>query len=219
IRVIQEYEQTKSKQHLVGMTGAPVDNPELFASPAEWISPRGRDYIEDPLTGDGTKIVVHDTDHTHPFNTDPKTPWRSFLRGLNFISMDPYMDCRYDSPGEPVPEFSDIRRQCGYTLQWAQRLNLNAVEPHGDLVSSGYCLSDRDTEYLVYLPNGGEVTVDLSGASENFEVEWFNPQVGESERGEAVNGGQLQDFAAPFEGHAVLFLDRRIGEAYNERSE
>ena len=29
IRLIQDYEKDKPKQHLVGMTGAPIDNPEL----------------------------------------------------------------------------------------------------------------------------------------------------------------------------------------------
>jgi len=37
--------------------------------------------------------------------------------------------------------------------------------------------------YAVYLPDGGTTTLDLSGASGDFEVKWFDPR----------NGGELQD--------------------------
>lgn len=43
-----------------------------------------------------------------------------------------------------------------------------------------------ETLSIWFLPDGGEVSVDLSGANSHFEVEWFDPKTGESVRGEAV---------------------------------
>ena len=48
IRFIKEYEATKPKQHPVGMTSSPISNPPLFASPADWISPNGKSYLNNP---------------------------------------------------------------------------------------------------------------------------------------------------------------------------
>ena len=42
-------------------------------------------------------------------------------------------------------------------------MNLAEMVPHGELASTDYCLANPGQEYLVYLPEGGEVTVDLSG--------------------------------------------------------
>ena len=51
-------------------------------------------------------------------------------------------------------------------------MNLAAMTPRSTLASSRYCLADPGKEYLVYLPDGGEVTVDLSAASGSLAVEW-----------------------------------------------
>ena len=210
INVIHEYEQTKPKQHPVGMTGSPIKNPPMFASRAEWISPVGKNYVDDPPPGDGRKVIIHDTDHTLPFGNDPGWPWRCFLRGLNFVVMDPYMDCRFDSPAEPVPEWEGIRRQMGYTRQFSERIDLRTMTPRGELASSGYCLAKPGREYLVYLPEGGRVTVDLTATSGPLDAEWFNPEEGETLDGDRTEGGGIRAFAAPFGGDAVLYL---YGEA------
>ena len=34
------------------------------------------------------------------------------------------------------------------------------MAPRGDLASTGYCLANPGKEYLVYIPEGGEVTVE-----------------------------------------------------------
>ncbi|MBM4083536.1 MAG: hypothetical protein FJ272_02005 [Planctomycetes bacterium] len=52
------------------------------------------------------------------------------------------------------------------------------MTPRNDLASTQYCLADPGKEYLVYLPEGGEVTVDLTAASRTLAVEWFNPRTG-----------------------------------------
>ncbi|MDI7275386.1 MAG: putative collagen-binding domain-containing protein, partial [Anaerolineae bacterium] len=61
-------------------------------------------------------------------------------------------------------------------------------------------------EYVVYLPHGGEVTVDLRAASGSLAVEWIHPLEGPALPGGSVAGGGERRFTVPFEGGAVLYL-------------
>jgi len=205
---IHGYEGGKPKQHPVGMTGSPIRSPELFASPAEWVSPVGKAYREDPPEGDGRKVVIFDTDHTGPNNADPRCPWRCLTRGLSFITMDSYMDARFGSPASPVAEWDGIRRQMGYSRAFAERMDLRTAVPHGELASTGFCLADPGREYLVYAPDGGSVTLDLSEASGDLACEWFSPAEGRSTRGPGARGGSSQELEAPFQGEAVLYVQK-----------
>ena len=76
IRLIKEYEAGKLKQHPVGMTSSPITNPPLFASPADWISPNGRSYLNDPPDTKGSKVIIVDNDHISPWNSDPEWIWK-----------------------------------------------------------------------------------------------------------------------------------------------
>jgi hypothetical protein len=71
IRFLKQYESRRSKQHPVGMTGAPISVPELLASPADWTSPPGQRWLIDPPTNDGKKVIVVDTDHCDPWKHNP----------------------------------------------------------------------------------------------------------------------------------------------------
>lgn len=44
--------------------------------------------------------------------------------------------------------------------------------------NGNFCLAAADEAYLVYLPEGGEIDLDLSSASGKFKVQWFNPREG-----------------------------------------
>jgi len=80
------------------------------------------------------------------------------------------------------------------------------VRPHGELASTGFCLADPGGEYLVYLPQGGEVTVDLGPASGQMNVEWLCAAEGTLRHAEPVLGGGQLTLRAPFDGDAVLHL-------------
>jgi hypothetical protein len=77
------------------------------------------------------------------------------------------------------------------------------------LASTKFCLASAGKEYLVYVPNGGAVTVDLSAAEGTCNVEWFDPQNGKTISAEAVQGGAGRELKAPFSGPAVLYLHAR----------
>jgi hypothetical protein len=206
IDFIHSYESKKPKQHVVGMTGSPIPNEPLYESAAEWISPRGKEYRSDPPEADGSKVIIFDTDHTGHANANPKCPWRCMARGMSFIAMDYYMDARPGSPSAPMPEWDEIRIQMGYARRYAERMDLNRAVPRSGLSSSGFCLAEEGTSYLVYLPDGGDVKVDLSGGTGTFKAEWFSPRKGEVV-GECEVEPSMVEMTTPFEGDAVLFLE------------
>jgi Putative collagen-binding domain of a collagenase len=76
----------------------------------------------------------------------------------------------------------------------------------GELVSTKHCLANPGQEYLVYLPQGGETTVDLSTAPGAFRVEWMNPSDGTTSAGQTITGGAKRTLKAPFNGDATLYV-------------
>jgi hypothetical protein len=211
ITFIKGYQAGKPKQHPVGMTveWPSGSNAELFASPADWISPN--EYA-DPPPSDGRKVIVGDTDHIWGIGGDRVWVWKSFTRGLHTIFMDQYDDSyrlRGGGYTRDNPNDVSLRRNMGYTRQYADRINLAAMTPRGDLASSGYALANAAAEggqYLVYLPAGGVVSVNLSATSRTLAVEWFNPASGQPVSGSPVAGGATRSFTAPFSGDAVLYI-------------
>ena len=223
IRYVKQVERTKPKQHPVGMTVQirPGRNKMLFDSPADWISPnREGGYDRDPPAADGRKVILSDTDHhgAKPYAERREWVWRSFLRGHSLLFLDMYpeqetkqldriADARLDPKWEP------IREAIGQARALADRMDLAAMSPHSDLVSGEYCLASPGTAYLVYLPMGGTVTVDLSGANCMLSEEWINPRTSKTHRGRSLLGGRRRPFAAPFHGDAILLIqaqgDRR----------
>ncbi len=230
VNFIKDYESGKPHQHPVGITVCfpDGDNLSLAESPADWISPNSteeEDYRDNPPAADGTKIIIADTDHLFGVGGDKAWVWKTFTRGLNPVFMDPL-----DHP----PVRRQARRAMGHVLSYASRMNLAAMTPRGELVSSGFCLASPGEEYLVYVPvkvfdlGSGlilsrvegkltnisnrllkrSVTVDLSEASGRFLVEWFDPSTGETTRGETVESGSSRTLKAPFLGDAVVYLQK-----------
>ncbi len=202
IEMVKEYEAGKPKQHPVGMTCqlSLHDNRVLFASPADWISPPHEaegdfGYKDNPPPSDGRKVILADTDHMWGVGGDVAWVWKSFCRSVHPIFMDDM-----DDNWEPV------RRNMGYALRFAERMELVRMRPMGELASSGYCLANPGQEYLVYLPQGGKVSIDLRAAAHRVRVEWFNPVTGETTEGTTVAGGGRVELGAPFAGEGVLYL-------------
>jgi len=228
INYIHDYEKGKPKQHPVGMTFQWASerrgtNANLFNSPADWISPNPEGgYRDDPPAADGSKVILNDTDHLWGIGGNQAWVWKSFCRGLNPLFMDPYrMPLTDQEPtwtdylsDEPAldPRWEAIRKSLGYTLTYANRMDLASMAPRNDLASTGYCLANPGAEYLVYLPDGGRdtacrvCTVDLSAASGTLAVEWFNPSTGEAASAGTTSGGDSREFTAPFSGDAVLYI-------------
>jgi len=111
-------------------------------------------------------------------------------------------DPKYD-PSDPVWEA--IRKNMGYARSYALRLDLTRAVPHGELASSGYCLAKPGAQYLVY-STYSSVTINLSGSSKVFTVEWFNTNTGVATINGTVSGGGTRRLYRPGSGYNVVFL-------------
>jgi hypothetical protein len=212
IDFIHQYEKTLGRQHPVLMTVQYPNgrNAPIFISRAEAVSPNEKGgYREDPPVNDGHKVIINDTDHLWGIGGDYRWVWKSFLRGLNPIFMDPYTTTGFNMSRK---EEELTRKNMGYTLRFAGRMNLISMTPRSELASSGYCLAENGKEYLVYVPQHADVKVDLSRSTGKLTVEWFNPLTGISERFGAVAGGALRSFTPPFNGDAILYVYRSMPE-------
>ena len=212
VRFIKEYEATKPKQHPVGMTafdsGGAGSMQALLDSPADWISPQNDgtagDFREDPPAADGRKVIISDTDHLWGVGGDRAWVWKSFTRGHHPIYMDPLRKQDWFSVSEA--EMEGARKAMGDARRFAERMNLAAMVPHGELASTGYCLANPGAEYLIYQPKPGEAfSVELKQGK--YRYEWFNPAKGENgETGGITTTDGAHQFKPPFESDAALWL-------------
>ncbi len=152
--------------------------------------------------------MISDTDHLWGEGGDHRWVWKSFLRGYHPIYMDRVALLTGNAKGD-IAGAESARKAMGHTRRFAERMNLAAMTPAQDLASTKYCLADPGNEYLVYLPEGGQVTVDLSAARGDLALEWFDPETGKTAAaGPRVAGGARREFKAPCDGDAVLYLVR-----------
>jgi len=206
VNFIKSYEATKPKQHLVWMNSWHFDNIHLFNSPADIISPNrrdGTDYRNNPPATTGDKIIVLDTDHIWGIGGYQGWVWRSFTRGYHPIFMDPY----FGNPWEAdIPQYQGIRTSMGYSLMYANKMNLANTIPQPSLSSTGFCLAETGMEYLVYQPNSG-AAFNINLPSGKYNYEWFNPSTGSiTQTGTFTWAGGNRSFTPPFSGEAVIYL-------------
>ena len=216
-------------------------NDPLLNSLAEWISPGYDDeifvggqhpnapgapqshWLENPPANDGRKVIITDTDHYAAGRGDALWAWKSFLRGHHPILMDlgiidgvkppdPEPDRRDVSPYEA---FEAARSAMGDTLRYAQRMNLLAMEPRGDLSSTGYVLANPGQEYLILQPAEIATPFSVTLPVGRYSVEWFSIKQRETrEVGNlTVQTARDSNFRTPFAyaGPAALYL-KRVGD-------
>ena len=199
---VRDLEAAGPLQHPVGMTfqfkGG--SNRTLFNSPADWISPNPEGgYMDDPPLADGRKVMLVDTDHLWGIGGDTAWVWKTVTRGGNPLLMDP-MDRKAAARWDP------IRRSMGEAIAYADRMDLAHARPSRRIASSRYCLAVPGAQYLVFVPGGGAVTVDLSTTNDSFASEWLDTDTGAVTAGPPATGGDARTFDYPGHGDAVLFL-------------
>ena len=75
--------------------------------------------------------------------------------------------------------------------------SFHRLEPAQELVDRGIAAAWPGREYVVQLPTGGEVRLDLSAVPGNFVANWFNPRTGARTRIGSIPGGSPWSFRAP----------------------
>ena len=238
ISLIHTYEGGKPNQHPVGYPSLNVSGASdstLYNSNADWVAPMAK-ISPTSSCGSGTpacKVNINDSDHSYYYvgfldssgnvlNQSVRNyVWENFTSGSMVLFMDPYEIywtsnnrnlCASPTNGVcsgPDAKYNNFRDNLGYTLTYANKMDLAKMTPQGNLTSTGFCLAQTPSsgaEYLVYAPNGGSFTVNLSATTRVLNVEWFNPATGTSTSGAAISGGTTQTFNPPFSGDAVLYL-------------
>jgi hypothetical protein len=74
--------------------------------------------------------------------------------------------------------------------------------------NASLCLANPGLEYVVYRQRGGTLSVNLTGVSGTFDVEWFNPRSGEKMSAGQTTAGAWREFTAADRGDWVLHLMR-----------
>ncbi|NLX15155.1 MAG: hypothetical protein GXY44_16115 [Phycisphaerales bacterium] len=117
-----------------------------------------------------------------------------------------------DPPNYIAPEHSAIILPTYNFINSSLSTRLKDMTPQ-DLVNnptSNWCLADANRTYLVYALNGGQITLDLTGASSGkpFQARWFDPRTGNlsNANGGTVMGGSVLVFDAPDGNDWALFL-------------
>jgi hypothetical protein len=245
IDVVKQYEQERGYEpHPIGMTMQfPVPtqtkvNEPLFDSRAEWISPGYDDevfvggghpmapgspqsrWLEDPPAADGGKVIISDTDH-YATGGDALWAWKSFLRGHHPILMDYGIIGGVNPPdpsvGGPMSyaAFEPARHAMGDTLRFAERLNLLAMQPRGELSSTGYALANPGQEYLVLQPSAAADPFTVLLEPGAYATEWFSIEGRQTLPGDqlTVKRSTATRFNPPSElsGPTVLYL-KRVGD-------
>jgi len=182
------------------------------------------------------KLVINDSDHALGWSAFVNSStgaiadtqlrgyvWENFTNGAaGLLFMDPYVvywttnqrnPCASPVNGicpSPMTKYDPFRAAMGYTESLVAKLDLVKMTPQGNLSSTGFCLAQNVAvggEYVVYAPNGGSFTVNLSVTTRTLNVEWLNPTTGAfTSAGMVTGGSSSHSFTAPFSGDAVLYL-------------
>lgn len=92
--------------------------------------------------------------------------------------------------------------------EFMEQLPYWQMEPRNDLLVSGtaYVFSKPGAVYSVYLPDGGQIRLNLSGTSATFKGDWFNPRNGDFQNIGNISGSGIRTFNAPNIEDWVLLL-------------
>jgi hypothetical protein len=92
--------------------------------------------------------------------------------------------------------------------EFMEQLPFWQMEPMNNLLDAGqgYVFAKSGEVYSVYLPDGGQIDLDLSGTTATFDGDWFNPRDGSYQAIGSITGGSILTFTAPNTEDWVLLL-------------
>jgi hypothetical protein len=119
-----------------------------------------------------------------------------------------------DGGGHTFDQRIDDFRPLAQALLWTQYartflagLPLLQMAPQPGASTADYTFTLPGVVYALYVASGRSLSVDLSASTDDFEVRWFDPQVGAWHIGATVSGGGNRSIGAPpFGGDAAVLV-------------
>ena len=104
--------------------------------------------------------------------------------------------------------YSQGAKEMGYLRTFWDKTEFWKMSPKNNLSTNGYLLGTNvlGKEYVIYLPNGGSTTIDLSSLPGTLNVEWYNPRTGIYQGKTTTQGGTSKSFTAPDSNDWVLHI-------------
>jgi hypothetical protein len=127
--------------------------------------------------------------------------WSAYMGGANFelhsFPITSYIDF--------AVHLADMTR----ARKFIEELPFWEMQPMNNLLMSGeaYIFAKPGEVYSAYLPNGGQIEIDLTGTSSFFDGIWFDPADGTTQNIGSIQGGMERIFTAPDNQDWVLLLD------------
>jgi CubicO group peptidase (beta-lactamase class C family) len=149
----------------------------------------------------------------HPYHSDllvkgdrdgvRRVNWAAAMAGFSVMHLGTW-ETSQERTAPPREMLQDYRRLHRFLESLS---DLNDLAPTDGIVRSGQAwVLGRRGHYLVYLPEGGRVALDLSGTDGSLEVSWYNPRDGAVRKDKATTAGGERAFQAPDERDWVLHL-------------
>lgn len=124
--------------------------------------------------------LLFDTDWEINENRDAvrKAAWSAVASGGHFSYMDDAMNFKKDKPTEN--KRAVLHKQIDHMVRFMGGLKPWEMSPDDSLVKSGFAFALANNRVLfAFLPEGGEVGLDLSALNGNPKAKWYNPLTGE----------------------------------------
>jgi len=136
----------------------------------------------------GRRVLMVNFDEGRP-ELDRRAWWSAYLAGAVWEAhvLGPY--------DRPHTAWQTTWSELGGTRAFMESLPFWEMRPRNDLVTSGaaFCLAKAGQVYALYLPTGGDVSVNLA-PNVDYEVAWWNPANGKDGRFEddqkLISGGR-----------------------------
>lgn len=131
----------------------------------------------------------HPTENKQVHHTDKvrRSAWRVvcaggyFAAGFNGTIGHSDIWNKLDAPNHYTFVIKDegAATQLAKLYQFFSALPFSELQPFSDVTGNATALADSDKWYVIYVPHGGEISVQLAGAKGALKARWFNPRSGE----------------------------------------
>ncbi len=145
--------------------------------------------------------------------------WERVLSGAGWVAQND-ASFGWDSKSAMVGLMSlrdQAYDQIGHVARFFNQAEIEfwKMSPSSTLASTGICLAEPGRAYVVYAHRGEKISVDLSAAAGQMNVNWIDPRTGAVAQGRSVSGGRVRSFNPPLDGDALLYL--KIWTAQEQR--